>query len=59
MSSHLFSRNERQVEIYIGALDSVPNGVTPIDESRIIRREPWQRPIEAAAQHDKDVAASR
>ncbi|WP_271620612.1 GFA family protein [Bradyrhizobium sp. CCBAU 51745] len=53
--SRLFSRNERQVEIYIGTLDSVPSGIAPIDEGWIIRREPWQPPIEAASQHEKDV----
>jgi hypothetical protein len=57
--SRLFSRSERQVEIYIGTLDSVPSGITPIDEGWIIRREPWQHPVEAAGQHDKDVAPAR
>jgi hypothetical protein len=53
--SRIFSRNERQVEIYIGTLDEVPAGINPIDEGWIIRRERWQHPIEHAGQHDKDV----
>jgi len=54
--SRLFSRNVRQVEIYVGTLDNVPSGITPIDEGWIIRREPWLHPIEAAGQHETDVA---
>jgi hypothetical protein len=46
--SRVFSRNERQVEIYLGTLDDAPNGIKPIDEGWIIRREPWQHPIEGA-----------
>jgi hypothetical protein len=53
--SRIFSRNESQVEIYIGTLDEVPTGITPIDEGWIIRRELWQRPIQGARQNDKDV----
>ena len=53
--SRLFSRNERQVEIYIGTLDEVPAGITPLDEGWIIRRELWQHPIQGARQNDKDV----
>src|ERR1700709_269309 len=28
--SRLFSRNERQVEVYIGSLDEVSSGITPL-----------------------------
>src|SRR5438045_4002349 len=54
--SRLFSRNQHQIEIYLGTLDDVPNGIKPLDEGWIIRRDPWQHPIEGARQHEKDVA---
>jgi hypothetical protein len=53
--SRLFSRNQHQIEIYLGTLDDVPNGIKPLDEGWIIRRDPWQHPIEGAGQHEKDV----
>ena len=53
--SRLFSRNERQVEIYLGTLDNAPSRIKPIDEGWITRREPWQHPIEEAAQHERDI----
>jgi hypothetical protein len=53
--SRLFSRNNRQVEIYLGSLDEAPNGIAPIDEGWINRREPWQHPIRTARQHSEDV----
>jgi len=53
--SRLFSRNERQVDIYVGTLDDAPNGIKPVDEGWVIRRESWQRPIEGSAQHVGDV----
>jgi hypothetical protein len=53
--SRLFSRNEHQVEIYLGTLDDAPSGIDPIDEGWIMRRELWQSPVEGAGQHEKDV----
>ena len=53
--SRLFSRNEHQVEIYIGTLDQAPSGIDPINEGWILRREHWQHPVVGAGQHDRDV----
>jgi hypothetical protein len=50
--SRVFSRNEHQVEIYIGTLDQAPCGIDPINEGWI---EHWQHPVVGAGQHDRDV----
>lgn len=52
--SRVFSRNEEQVEIYLGTLDQAPNGIVPLTEGWIIRREPWLQPLEGAGQFERD-----
>jgi len=44
--------------IYLGTLDAAPNGIVPIDEGWVKRREAWQLPIEGAGQHREDVVGA-
>lgn len=53
--SRLFSLDEREAEIKLGTLSSVPTGFTPSYELWVKRREAWLRPIEGAAQHQEDA----
>ncbi|RYH12763.1 MAG: GFA family protein [Alphaproteobacteria bacterium] len=54
--SRLFSRDDHQVEIYLGALDDAPNGIAPANEGWTIRREHWQPAISGTGQFDRDPA---
>jgi hypothetical protein len=53
--SRVFSRNEQQVEIYLGTLDAAPNGIAPLVEGWTIRREPWLHPVDGTGQYERDI----
>ena len=53
--ARLFSLNDHQAEIYLGTLDDAPNGIAPVAEGWIKRRELWQAPIEGAKQYREDI----
>lgn len=52
--SPLFSLDEREAEIKLGALSQAPTGLTPSYELWVKRREPWLRPIDGATQYEED-----
>ena len=54
--SRLFSLNDHQAEIYLGTLDVAPNGIAPVAEGWVKRREPWLSPIEGALQYQEDIS---
>jgi hypothetical protein len=50
----MFSADDREAEIKLGALSQAPTGLKPSYELWVKRREPWLRPIEGAAQYEED-----
>ncbi|EPE98705.1 glutathione-dependent formaldehyde-activating protein [Rhizobium grahamii CCGE 502] len=42
-------------EIRIGSLDDAPNGLRPVQELWIKRRETWLHPVAAAWQYETDA----
>ena len=56
--SRVFAISDEQVEIYLGTLDAAPNGIVPLDEGWVKRREPWLPPIAHAHQHREDVVGA-
>lgn len=52
--SRLFSVDDREAEIKLGALAQAPTSLVPSYELWVKRREPWLAPIEGAVQHDED-----
>ena len=51
----LFCLTDRFAEIRIGSLDDAPNGLRPVQELWIKRRETWLHPVEAAGQYEADA----
>lgn len=52
--SPLFSVDEEEAEIKLGALDAAPTDLPPVYELWTIRREPWLQPLAGVEQHDRD-----
>ena len=52
--SRLFSANDREAEVKLGALADAPTSLVPTYELWIKRREPWLRPVDGAEQHEED-----
>jgi hypothetical protein len=52
--SRLFSVDDREAEIKLGALLQAPTPLLPSYELWTKRREPWLQPIPGAEQHDED-----
>ena len=52
--SHVFSLDEREAEIKLGALSEAPTTLVPTYELWTKRREPWLRPIDGAEQFVED-----
>ena len=52
--SRLFSVDEREAEIKLGALSEVPTSLSPTYELWVKRREHWLRPVAGAEQHAED-----
>jgi hypothetical protein len=52
--SRLFSVDEREAEIKLGALSQAPTPFVPGYELWIKRREPWLRAVEGAEQFEQD-----
>lgn len=52
--SRLFSANESEAEIKLGALTEAPTHLSPTYELWVKRREKWLRPIEGAEQFNED-----
>jgi hypothetical protein len=52
--SRLFSVDEHEAEIKLGALSQAPTPFVPSYELWIKRREPWLRPVEGAEQFEED-----
>lgn len=42
-------------EVILGTLDEAPSPFRPTREVWVIRREPWMRPVDGAAQFDQDA----
>ena len=53
--SRLFSLNDHQAEIYLGTLDEAPNGVAPVAEGWVKRREHWLPPLSGIPQYQEDL----
>lgn len=53
-ASPMFSVDDEEAEIKLGALSDAPTGLVPTYELWVKRREPWLRPIEGAEQHQED-----
>lgn len=49
--SRLYELTDREAEIHLGTLDDAPNGLRPVYELWIKRREPWMEPVAGASQH--------
>ena len=56
--SRLFSLDEREAEVKLGALSDAPTPLVPSYELWVKRREPWLRPVPGAAQYDENRPAS-
>lgn len=52
--SRLFSVNETEAEVKLGALDEAPTSLAPTYELWVKRREVWLLPVAGAAQFDED-----
>jgi hypothetical protein len=52
--SRLFNLQEETVEIRIGSLDEAPNGLMPMREGWVKRRELWLSPVHGASQAVED-----
>ena len=52
--ARLFNLQAEPVEIRLGSLDTAPNGLAPIEEGWIQRREPWLAPVAGATQAKQD-----
>ena len=52
--SRLFSRDEHEAEIKLGALSAAPTPLRPAYELWVKRRERWLHPVEGARQYDED-----
>lgn len=52
--SRLFSVDDHEAEIKLGALVQAPTSLVPSYELWVKRREPWLVPIQGAVQHDED-----
>jgi hypothetical protein len=52
--ARLFSLDEHEAEIQLGALSAAPTNLTPTYELWTKRREPWLRPIDGADQYEED-----
>lgn len=52
--SRLFTIDETEAEISLGALTTAPTSLKPSYELWIKRREPWLQPVEGAEQYDED-----
>ena len=51
--SRLFSVDDREAEIKLGALLQAPTPLAPSYELGVKRREPWLQPIAGAEQHEE------
>jgi hypothetical protein len=51
----VFCLEDDDVEIRLGSLDAAPFGVRPEQEIWVTRREPWQHPLSAVPQHDRNA----
>lgn len=52
--SRLFSVDDGEAEIKLGALFDAPTSLVPRYELWVKRREPWLRPVDGADQFDED-----
>ena len=52
--SHLFSVDDREAEVKLGALSEAPTPLVPSYELWVKRREPWLRPVEGAVQYEEN-----
>jgi hypothetical protein len=52
--SRLFSTNQREAEIKLGALVEAPTSLRPTYELWIKRRESWLPPVDGAEQYDEN-----
>jgi hypothetical protein len=50
--SRLFFLGDEDVEVFLGTLDSAPNGIEPMVEVWASRREHWLSPAPGTTQHD-------
>lgn len=53
--SRLFNLHEADVEFRIGSLDAAPNGLVPMQEGWICRREDWLAAVDGATQSERDT----
>lgn len=52
--TRLFSVDDKEAEIKLGALSQAPTPLVPTYELWIKRREPWLRPVDGAAQFEEN-----
>ncbi len=52
--SHLFSLDDREAEVKLGALSEAPTPLVPSYELWVKRREPWLRPVDGAVQYEEN-----